>query len=162
MNATSRRAPRATDDGAALTPAASPGHRMPSTRDPSDDGACRIDDRKPSSPHHIRSDSASRRFVEADDRVAVCRSRLDRVMRPGQRQKPERPLRRSDQSFDELLRRPGQQFGGRAILQKSRIVHHGDPVAKMERLFHIVRHQHDGGAETALDRQKIFLRLARG
>jgi hypothetical protein len=112
-------------------------------------------------PSPISRASASCRVVVSESAFALRAARLHGLLHPDQRQKTEGPLRRSRELFHEGRRRMGEQLRGRRVLQEPRLIHDGDAVAEMEGLVHVVRDENDGGAEAALDRQEILLRLAR-
>ena len=48
---------------------------------------------------------------------------------------------------------------GRSYCSTPPVAHHRDAVAEAERLVHVMRHEHDRGAEAALDVEQVLLRL---
>ncbi len=107
-------------------------------------------------PRQSRSDNASRNVARLGNRRTFSAAGLDGVGDVGKRQQPKGALAAANQPLDEPGRGLGQELGRRRILQQAATVHHGDAVAKLDRLLHIVRHQHDGDAQAALQRQQIL------
>ncbi len=73
---------------------------------------------------------------------------------------PQQPHGRTvpDERTDRVRRRPGQDLDRvRELLHVPAAREHRDPVAKPDRLVDVVRHEHDRGAELALDPPELGL-----
>src|SRR5258708_5009776 len=78
------------------------------------------------------------------------------------RQQPDADLVLADEIADEIVGRGGEDLARRSRLDHPAAIHDGDARGELQRLLHVVRHEHDGLAALAMDARDLRLQRVAG